>query len=505
MHGLSNYISDEIRLYREIYDLQEYQCVIPCTPKDYFEYCKLRSYFVILCLTTIDGKIFVSPYLNAKRVSGVNENIQAGDLTRADESLMLSDGYLKMPAGSQSKTIISRELHSRYLTEGEVSNSDLSDMQCRYTLPSGTFKPDSHDNLVDTARAVATRYLLSEMVGEIYPLTYFKNTFHCGDDEHEHHGVGMLCRLSITGHEYQSLYSSKGGKLPGLLLNAETLEKKHFSHYWNLELFNQALEFLKSGFHENEEEIMSSSSLKARNLIHKFIFKPAFKLVKTVPTKEFTEKLIDLVNESNEAGEKIKYLDIACGNDYHGISLAQGCLESGDVIVNDLAWLSVSQIKSSNHLKLDNLFFTNHSAAIANYRDNAFNICVCKNVLHHIRDGNELEKVLSNLLRVTSDVIIVQDYENPIKEKGLPYYINLYYQKFLYDQGNNFLTFNQFLSVINSTTLGKWLDKKNLKKIALYQRSSFGSVMTAVFFRQKISRNQIISILESLCLDYEIE
>lgn len=76
------------------------------------------------------------------------------------------------------------------------------------------------------------------------------------------------------------------------------------------------------------------------------------------------------------------------------------------------------------------------------------NLVIFKNTLHHIKKEYH-EKVLTNLKKIAKQLIIV-DVDDPQNSTFRSKLWNNYYVYLLGDQGDSFLTFNEFKKILNS-------------------------------------------------------
>ena len=178
------------------------------------------------------------------------------------------------------------------------------------------------------------------------------------------------------------------------------------------------------------EEIDSYTHLGVAKYVHNILVKPISYLGSS---RILQNMILDKVS-SGKAHETI--LDVACGDDEVVISLAN---LARLVVANDISRQTMlSLIKKS---KSENIIFTNQNLLELNFKSK-FDVVICKNVMHHMRNAVEIE-VMLNVLKKLGKRIIIMDVENP-KLHLLSKLWNNYYIRFLDDQGGSFISFDQF-------------------------------------------------------------
>lgn len=182
------------------------------------------------------------------------------------------------------------------------------------------------------------------------------------------------------------------------------------------------------------EEVDSFSGLGLTKHFHNSFVKPVSYFGSSRILKREIIKRVML------AKEKGSFLDVACGDDDLVLDLTK---DFELVVANDIsrdAMFSLIEGEAPT-----NLIFSNQNLLELEFKKK-FDVILCKNVLHHMRNSAEIESVLRLLGRLGKKIILM-DVENP-RLSWLSRIWNDYYVNFLSDQGGLFLSFDQFKQIV---------------------------------------------------------
>jgi ADP-ribose pyrophosphatase YjhB (NUDIX family) len=140
-------------------------------------------------------------------------------------------------------------------------------------------------------------------------------------------------------------------------------------------------------------------------------------------------------------------LDAACGDDPLVLELAQ---KARLVVANDVSWEALTQLRA--RVATGNVIFSNHNALQLPYRT-PFDLVICKNVMHHMHDRDELFGLARSLAQVGRRILLV-DVENPLRGPRSARLWHAYYVHWLGDRGGYFLTLDQFQAFVRAAFPG---------------------------------------------------
>jgi SAM-dependent methyltransferase len=143
------------------------------------------------------------------------------------------------------------------------------------------------------------------------------------------------------------------------------------------------------------------------------------------------------------AGGAETILDVACGDDHLILELARSARLA---VANDVSWEALAQLRS--RVESTNVIFSNHNALQLPFKKR-FDLVICKNVLHHMHDRDELFGLARSLAGVARKALIV-DIENPLTSGRSARLWHQYYVRWLGDRGGFFLTAGQFEAFIRA-------------------------------------------------------
>ncbi len=192
---------------------------------------------------------------------------------------------------------------------------------------------------------------------------------------------------------------------------------------------------------KNKTEIEIQES-KEKDSIKKYWF--MYVLHNFLVKRIFVKSSINLKNKIKALifGAPKKILDVACGDDD---LILEVCLKFNTemCIANDLSPKLTSLMTTDD----TNVTYTNFNILSKPFKEN-FDLVLCKNTLHHIPKKYHQE-LIRYLLKISNQLIVV-DIENPQKSNLRALLWNYYYRIFLGDQGNDFLSFEEFTLLLKS-------------------------------------------------------
>ncbi|MBI2600349.1 methyltransferase domain-containing protein [Candidatus Daviesbacteria bacterium] len=269
---------------------------------------------------------------------------------------------------------------------------------------------------------------------EAYPISLVRNTYlTAGRRPINHLGLAYMGRL---------------------LQDSNSFQDGAFSHDIEINLNNKDLRILKLGkkilsgkiIEPPVEEVEHHADLGLANKFNRFVIKPiSYHFSSKVLQNVILEKVLQL-----KPSKSLTVLDIACGDDRLVLKLAD---KVKLVVANDIARSSMQLLIKGSTDK--GIVFTNHNLLELKFKIR-FDVVICKNVMHHMRNADEMEIMINTLKRLGKRIIIM-DIENP-KLTLLANAWNYYYVNFLKDHGGLFLSFHQFKSIME-------IGFKNTKKI----------------------------------------
>lgn len=298
---------------------------------------------------------------------------------------------------------------------------DFAKRNQTWELVGGWIKQDETvDQALDRIVAKETGSILVEAT----PVAIVKNNYLSDQKENIFH-VG----LAFMGRVLRDKTESQNGVFSD---TCEKLLNKNDMKIWRLAKIILEHKVIEPPI----REIENSSHGKLVTFINRFVVKPiSYNFSSKILSREICKAVI---GENSSRNKKV--LDVACGDD-RSISLIANKVNL--FVANDISRLSMSGLVKK--FKRNNVFFTNQNLLELNFKTE-FDVVICKNVMHHMRNPEETELML-NVLRKLGKRTVIMDIENPTKS-FLPRIWNDYYVKVLKDQGGLFMSFDQFKEVI---------------------------------------------------------
>lgn len=193
-------------------------------------------------------------------------------------------------------------------------------------------------------------------------------------------------------------------------------------------------------------------------ILHNFIVKRIF-LKSSINLKDKIKGLILRVPQT--------LLDVSCGDDDLIFDICKK-FKTKVCIANDLSPKLTSLVTTED----TNVTYTNFNILSEPFQEE-FDLVLCKNTLHHIPKYYH-EKLIQYLLKISKQFIVV-DIENPKKSNLRALLWNYYYRIFLGDQGNAFLSFEEFNLLLSkrepSFSIGKINTIKGFYMYGSYKKS----------------------------------
>jgi ubiquinone/menaquinone biosynthesis C-methylase UbiE len=406
-------LDDLFLIYKDSYDIPYIKSEIKITDQESFSYCKDRKHFVML-----------------------------------------------LPFG-RNKDIL--------LTETFFDN------RLRWLPIAGSVRIDLKENYLESAIRLANSAYPGVELGELEPIAILGNHFSFGEKECSHFGIAFISRIR-NSDPYHDLYNNKS--IRAKLISYYFIKNKEFvdreATQWDkvLALTKEYIEN-RNIYNLQENEISGYARKKRRYQIHNRVTKPLLsffgKILFNKSVQDVNEKIKELVLVDNPK----TLIDIACGDNSLAVDIAQ-IHDFNLVVANDLSWqqleslrtnISEETFKNSNSL----VIFTNHDAKSLPFKNEYFDVLLCKNVLHHMDNFEYLTLLMNEMLRVSKKVVIVEILD-PKYEGGWGRTRHRYiYDKLLHemDAGDNFLSRAAFKEI---TALANCTDTFEIRTIrAIYQ------------------------------------
>lgn len=207
--------------------------------------------------------------------------------------------------------------------------------------------------------------------------------------------------------------------------------------------------------------------LKEKNSVKRYWF--MYVLHNLLVKRIFSRSSINLKNKIQKliVGMPKKILDVSCGDDDLIFEICEK-FKTDICVVNDLSPKLTSLVVFDDA----NVTYTNFNILTEPFHEQ-FDLVLCKNTLHHIPKNHHAE-LIKYLLEISKQLIIV-DIENPRKSNLRALVWNYYYRVFLGDQGDDFLSFEEFSSLLKNKqllfTIGKIRTIKGNYMYGFYKKS----------------------------------
>lgn len=287
--------------------------------------------------------------------------------------------------------------------------------------------PGGYVNDDESIEKAINRITLNETgldIDELSPVAIIKNIFRCGDKKIVHSGMAFmaLSRGSVKTYPKNFQTHFRSGTPENIA-------------YQNNKILSIVRKQLSSKTHHPPFEEIDSVKNKNFSLLYLF-HRYVIKHIGNFSSQKIKRVIFDLIE-----GRPKSILDASCGES----SIINELYEKykPDICIgNDISWKAITLIKNKN----SSIFFTNHNVLNLPYRTK-FDLVIFKNTLHHIEKEHQKE-VLSNLKKIAKQLVVV-DVDDPQNSTFRSKSWNSYYVYLLGDQGDSFLTFNEFKKILN--------------------------------------------------------
>lgn len=289
--------------------------------------------------------------------------------------------------------------------------------------------PGGYVNDDESIEEAINRITLNETglnIDELSPVAIVKNIFRCGDKKVVHSGIAFMAlsrgSVKTLPKNFQAHFTSS------------TPEKIAYQNDKVLSIVRKQLS--NKDHYPPFKEIDSVKNFSLLYLLHRYVIKH----IGNFSSRKIKKVIFDLIE-----GRPKSILDASCGES----SLINELYEKykPDICIgNDISWKAITFIKNRS----SSVFFTNHNVLNLPYKIK-FDLVIFKNTLHHIEKEHQKE-VLNNLKKIAKQLIVI-DVDDPQNSTFRSKLWNNYYVYLLGDQGDSFLTFNEFKKTLNSEKL----------------------------------------------------
>ncbi len=303
-----------------------------------------------------------------------------------------------------------------------------------WSLPGGSVHKDEDLHIAVKRIANKIRGGLSDvLIGEIEPIAFIENEFCFKNDNFIHYGIAFMARIRS-----KDFFNSENTEGNFVFLNNTEIE--NINRYANREVVKLCQAKLKERHIKfPEKEVFTNEKNQFRYFFHKTIMKKFILTPKLKRKKDF----IDIIKKSIEGAKSM--LDISCGDSDLLFQLAKRC-NFDYAVGNDISWSQINSLSKD----YGGIIHTNHNSVTLPFKENSFDVSYCGNTLHHLNTEAELLATLDNLFKASRKVIVVE-IEKPSDTGLLAWLLNKYwYQKFLGDVGDSYLSKKDFQSIISS-------------------------------------------------------
>ena len=273
-----------------------------------------------------------------------------------------------------------------------------------------TYKIKNETNVIDIIKKIEKQFEL--IIYNCYPLCFIKNN-----------SIIFACKIKTISKNLK-LYNQQNPDINKLI----KINNKKSSFYSNI----------------YDDEYVLLEKYKKRYLFYQNVIKKYFLTDKKRKKAEYMNLLRELIgNKAN------KIIDVSCGdNDDLFVTFNDREI----VVGNDI---NLYHLKMNNNIHKDSIF-TNDNILDFSFSENFFDVSYCKNTLHHLKNLDEYNVALKNMLKISKKCIVVE-IENPQITGGFPKFLNKYlYIKFLKDAGKKFISSDEFKKVITDNFNDKY-------------------------------------------------
>lgn len=245
----------------------------------------------------------------------------------------------------------------------------------------------------DSAMEISKSYLNKNDLSfeELYPIAFIENNFLYNAKKHKHKGLIFVGRLSDN-----QVFNSH--ELSIRNINDEFL----FSNPHNKVIFDIVREHIERFMVDDDlekERIIAAKLLSSKSKEAKV----KFLLENNIDTSNISILKNKIINDIAMKAPK-KIIDIACGDDEIIYDIAKNA--KAQLFANDIALPYITKFHK-NKKDYSRIIFTNFNAIDAPFKQNAFDVLLCKNLLHHVRENLRIE-LISHLLDISKEVLLVE-------------------------------------------------------------------------------------------------
>ena len=256
-------------------------------------------------------------------------------------------------------------------------------------------------------------------IDELLPIAIVKNIFKCDDKIITHSGIAFMALSRGEVKPYPKNIQA--------YFMSDIPKKVAYQNDKIISIVKQRLNTKRCNLPFEEIDSLKNKKFPIIYFFHKYVIKH----IGNLSSKKIKRVIFSLIN-----GRPKTILDASCGessiiNELYMKYKPDLC------IGNDISWKAITLMKNKNPA----VFFTNHSVLNLPYKTK-FDLVIFKNTLHHIEKKYQKE-VLKNLRKIAKQLIIV-DVDDPQNSTVKSKLWNNYYVYLLGDQGDSFLTFDQF-------------------------------------------------------------
>ena len=309
-----------------------------------------------------------------------------------------------------------------------------------WELPGTSIRPSIDETLQDSVFRVVEKYVPGIEIGELEPVAVIKNQFKFDTGNVEHTGLGFMARSRNINN---SILEDNMPDVQGQFVNDSGKDSEDIFRLANRQIFNIVMKKLLARPHEPpEEEISSAEKYAWRQRFHKATVS---KIFKRFSSDQIKKKLLELIGST----KGITLLDVSCGDNEFVYDISEGDIEL--CVANDVSWPTIRFLmEQCKEKKYHNVIFTNHNVTTLPFAK-IFDIVLCKNTLHHMRNPKEFRALVENLRKVCNDKIIIVEIEDPDQGGNIARCLHKYwYNNFLGDVGEFFFTSEKFKEILTS-------------------------------------------------------
>jgi len=287
--------------------------------------------------------------------------------------------------------------------------------------------PGGHINNNESIEEAINRITLNETgleIDELSPVAIIRNIFKSGDEVISHFGIAFMAlsrgKVISNPKNIQTHFTSN---IP---------EKVAYQNDKILSIVRQKLGTRKYDPPFKEIDSMRSKNFSLLYLLHKYVIK----YIGNFSSRKIKKTIFALID-----GKPKTILDASCG-DSSIINELYERYKPNICVGNDISWKVITLMKNKNSA----VFFTNHNVLNLPY-EIKFDLVIFKNTLHHIEKRYQKEVVES--LRNLAKQLIIIDINDPQNSTLRSKLWNNYYVYLLGDQGDSFLTFDEFKKILD--------------------------------------------------------